>query len=193
MINSLLLALSSSIDSLGIGITYGIKNTKISRIGKIILFAMSLITTYISIFFGNLIQYIFPKVFTNFLGCLILICIGIYICFQALKKEKDSKNIFNSPISSDINHSKIIEPQEALILAIALSLDSFCIGICGAITDINLTLFPFLVSILQLIFLSLGSYLGIHIRNFCKLPQNVWSIISGILLIFIGFLKFITF
>lgn len=193
MINSLLLALSSSIDSLGIGITYGIKNTKISRIGKIILFAISLITTYISIFFGNLIQYIFPNVFTNFLGCLILICIGIYICFQALKKEKDSKNIFNSPISSDINHSKIIEPQESLILAIALSLDSFCIGICGAITDINLTLFPFLVSILQLIFLSLGSYLGIHIRNFCKLPQNVWSIISGILLIFIGFLKFITF
>ncbi len=193
MINSLLLALSSSIDSLGIGITYGIKNTKISRIGKIILFAISLITTYISIFFGNLIQYIFPKVFTNFLGCLILICIGIYICFQALKKEKDSKNIFNSPISSDLNNSKIIEPQEALFLAIALSLDSFCIGICGAITDINLTLFPFLVSILQLIFLSLGSYLGIHIRNFCKLPQNVWSIISGILLIFIGFLKFVAF
>lgn len=193
MINSLLLALSSSIDSLGIGITYGIKNTKISRIGKIILFAISLITTYISIFFGNLIQYIFPKVFTNFLGCLILICIGIYICFQALKKEKYSKNIFNSPISSDLNNSKIIEPQEALFLAIALSLDSFCIGICGAITDINLTLFPFLVSILQLIFLSLGSYLGIHIRNFCKLPQNVWSIISGILLIFIGFLKFVAF
>ena len=193
MINSLLLALSSSIDSLGIGITYGIKNTKISRIGKIILFAISLITTYISIFFGNLIQYIFPKVFTNFLGCLILICMGIYICFQALKKEKDSKNIFNNPISSDLNNSKIIEPQEALFLAIALSLDSFCIGICGAITDINLTLFPFLVSILQLIFLSLGSYLGIHIRNFCKLPQNVWSIISGILLIIIGVLKFITF
>lgn len=193
MVNSLLLAISSSIDSLGIGITYGIKNTKISKIGKIILFAISLITTYISILFGNIIQYILPKSFTNFLGCLILICMGIYICFQALKKEKDSQNIFNSPISSDINHSKIIEPQEALILAIALSLDSFCIGICGAITDINLNLFPFLVSILQLVFLSLGSYLGIYIRNFCKLPQNIWSIISGILLIFIGFLKFVAF
>ena len=193
MVNSLLLAISSSIDSLGIGITYGIKNTKISKIGKIILFAISLITTYISILFGNIIQYILPKSFTNFLGCLILICMGIYICFQALKKEKDSQNIFNSPISSDINHSKIIEPQEALILAIALSLDSFCIGICGAITDINLNLFPFLVSILQLVFLSLGSYLGIYIRNFWKLPQNVWSIISGILLIFIGFLKFVAF
>ena len=29
-INSLILAISSSIDSLGIGITYGIKNTKIT-------------------------------------------------------------------------------------------------------------------------------------------------------------------
>ena len=193
MINSLLLAISSSIDSLGIGITYGIKNTKISKIGKIILFTISLMTTYISIFFGNIIQYIFPKAFTNFIGCLILICMGIYICYQALKKEKDSQNIFNSPISSDLNRSKIIEPKEATFLAIALSLDSFCIGICGAITDINLTLFPFLVSILQLAFLSLGAYLGIYIRNFCKLPQNVWSVLSGILLIFIGFFKFIAF
>lgn len=193
MINSLFLAISSSIDSLGIGITYGIKNTKISKMGKILLFAISLIITYISIFLGNVIQYIFPKVFTNFLGCLILICMGIYICFQALKNEKDSKNIFNNPISSDLNNSKVIEPQESLFLAIALSLDSFCIGICGAITDINLILFPFWVSILQLFFLNLGSYLGTHIRKFCKLPKNVCSIISGILLIFIGSLKFITF
>ena len=118
---------------------------------------------------------------------------GIYICFQALKKEKDSQNIFNSPISSDLDHSQVIEPKEALFLAIALSLDSFCIGICGSMTDINLNLFPFLVSILQLFFLSMGSYLGIHIRNFCKLPQNIWSIVSGFLLIFIGFLKFIAF
>mgnify|MGYP000549291018 CR=1 FL=1 len=189
MVNSILLAISSSIDSLGIGVTYGIKNTKISKLSKIILFVISLITTYISIFFGNIIQYILP----NSLGCFILICMGIYICFQASKKEKDSQNVFNSPISSDLNHSKIIEPQEALILAIALSLDSFCIGISGSMADINLKLFPFLVSAFQLIFLSLGSYLGIHIRNFCKLPSNIWSIISGLLLIFIGFLRFIAF
>ena len=88
MVNSILLAISSSIDSLGIGVTYGIKNTKISKLSKIILFVISLITTYISIFFGNIIQYILPNSFTNFLGCFILICMGIYICFQASKKRK---------------------------------------------------------------------------------------------------------
>ena len=47
IINSLILAVSSSIDSLGIGITYGIKNTKISLIARFILFIISFI---ISIF-----------------------------------------------------------------------------------------------------------------------------------------------
>ena len=66
MVNSILLAISSSIDSLGIGVTYGIKNTKISKLSKIILFVISLITTYISIFFGNIIQYILPNSFGMF-------------------------------------------------------------------------------------------------------------------------------
>lgn len=38
LINSFILAISSSIDSLGIGITYGIRNTNISILGKIFLF-----------------------------------------------------------------------------------------------------------------------------------------------------------
>ena len=41
LINSIILAVSSSIDSLGIGITYGMKNTKISYLAKIVLFVIS--------------------------------------------------------------------------------------------------------------------------------------------------------
>ena len=112
---------------------------------------------------------------------------------QASKKKNDCQNIFNTPLSSDLDHSNIIDPQESLFLAIALSLDSFCIGVSGSMTDINLTLFPFLVSVLQLVFLSFGAYLGTHIRNFCKLPQNIWSFVSGLLLILFGILKLFAF
>ena len=190
MLNSILLAISSSIDSLGIGITYGIKNTKISLIGKKILFIISIAITYISIFLGNFIQNIFPSFLTKLIGNSILIFMGIYICLEALKKQDNNSNIFNNPISSDLDNSKTIDSKEAIFLAIALSLDSFCIGICGSIIDINLALFPFLVSIFQLFFLSIGTFIGIHINKFYKLPQNIWSIISGILLIIIGILKF---
>lgn len=189
MLNSILLALSSSIDSLGIGITYGIKNTKISFVGKIILFIISISTTCLSIFFGNIIQNIFPKNITKLIGSIILIFIGIYICFEALKKQDNNSNIFNNPISSDFDNSKIIDSNEALFLAIALSLDSLCIGIGGSISNINLRLFPLLVSTFQLFFLSTGTFLGTHINRFYRLPQNIWSIISGLLLIFIGAIK----
>ena len=115
---------------------------------------------------------------------------GIYICFEALKKKSRSSNVFNNPISSDLDNSNTIDSKESVILAIALSLDSFCIGICGSITDINLALFPFLVSIFQLIFLNFGTIIGIKINDFYKLQQNIWSIISGFLLITIGFFRF---
>ena len=190
MLNSILLAISSSIDSLGIGITYGIKNTKISLIGKIILFIISITITYLSIFLGNFIQSIFPSFLTKLIGSGILIFIGIYICFEALNQKSNSSNVFNNPISSDLDNSKIIDSKESIFLAIALSLDSFCIGICGSIININLVLFPFLINIFQLFFLSIGTFIGIHINRFYKLPQNIWSIVSGILLIFIGLFRF---
>lgn len=191
MLNSILLAISSSIDSLGIGITYGIKNTKILLIGKIILFIISITITYLSIYLGNFIQTIFPNFLTILIGNYILIFMGIYICFEALKSKNNFSNIFNDPISSDLDNSKIIDPKESLFLAIALSLDSFCIGIGGSITEINLNLFPILVSMFQLVFLSIGTHLGIHINKFYKFPQNICSIISGLLLISIGILKLV--
>lgn len=189
MLNSILLSFSSSIDSLGIGITYGIKNTKISLIGKIILFIISLITTYFSIFLGNFIQNIFPDFLTKLIGSFILIFMGIYICFEALKKQDINCNVFNNPISSDFDNSQVIDSKESLFLAIALSLDSLCIGIGGSVSNINLALFPLLVSIFQLFFLSFGTFLGTHINKFYRLPNNIWSLISGIMLIFIGIFK----
>ena len=59
LINSLILALSSSIESLGIGITYGIKNTKISYRGKIVLFLLSFSISILAVWFGDMIKNIF--------------------------------------------------------------------------------------------------------------------------------------
>lgn len=187
MLNSLILAIASSIDSLGIGISYGIKNTKISFIGKIILFIISISTTYISILFGDFIQSIFPNSIPKLIGSFILIFMGIYIYLEAIRIQKNSFNINTK--SSNLNNSKVIDLKQSLLLAFSLSLDSFGIGICGSIVDINLTFFPLLVSIFQSFFLSIGTFLGIHINNFCTLPKNIWSMISGGLLIMIGFVK----
>lgn len=124
------------------------------------------------------------------ISSLILVFIGIYIYRKSLKENSKDSNIFNNPISSDLDKSKTIDPKEAIFLAIALSLDSLCIGIGASISNIDLSLFPILVSTFQILFLSIGTYLGAHINKLCKLPQNIWGLISGALLFFIGILKF---
>ena len=78
ILNCIVLALSVSIDSFGIGITYGIKNTKITNLSKLILFIVSLIATIISINLGKIISKI--RLFN-------ISCNGIDICFSKFKQK----------------------------------------------------------------------------------------------------------
>ncbi len=216
MINYIILAISVSIDSLGIGITYGIRNTKLFLLSKFILFIISVLITSIAILIGKLICFILPNNFTNCIGIFILIFLGLWIIYQSFKNEennwsqdssktpppaicnkKKSYNfiikslgitiqIIRDPISSDLDGSKKIDWKEALYLGIALSLDSIGVGIGGSIVGLNSIIFPILVACFQLIFLSFGNFLGKKISSSINLPKNIWSIISGALLIIIG-------
>ena len=222
LLTTILLAISSSIDSLGIGITYGIKNTEISFKGKLVIFFISFIITLISLYFGSIIKTILPSYVSDYLGSFIFIIIGIFICFGALRNDKEIKSndienildttkmknnesvktysffikflgitvkIIKDATSSDLDNSKKIDSKEALFLSIVLSIDSICVGIGGGIIDLNNYIFPILIGVFQLFFLSLGTFLGKKIYKFTNLPNNIWSIISGILLIFLGILK----
>lgn len=208
----LFLAISSSIDSFGIGITYGIRNTKISNSAKLILFVISFIVSFFAVYFGDFLKDLLPDNIANYIGCCLLIFLGGFVCFQSFKK--DTKNpvcnevfsepkiyrffikflgitiqIIKDPISSDLDKSNLIDGKEALFLGVALSLDSFAIGISSGILGIHSIIFPLVVSVFQLLFISLGNLLGSTLNRFSKFPQSIWSIISGILLIVIGIIK----
>lgn len=181
-INCLLLAISVSIDSLGIGITYGIKNTYLSHRSKIILIVISLVITNIAIYFGEAIKYALAPNVCTFLGTAILICMGFYIIYSSISSPEKTY---------DFDNSKNIDEKEALVLGLALSLDAFCVGFGGSIAEVGFGLFPLLVAGFQILFLSLGTSVGKTINSLTKLPNNMWSVISGILLVGIGFSRLI--
>ena len=85
LLTTILLAISTSIDSLGIGITYGIKNTLISFKGKLVIFFVSFLITLISLYFGSIIRVILPWYISDYLGSFIFIIIVILIFISALK------------------------------------------------------------------------------------------------------------
>ena len=94
-IGLIILSITSSIDSFGIGITYGIKNTKISLISKFILFFISLIITSISLLFGNILNHIFSSSLSKIIGNIILIIIGVYMLINSNASTKNSDYDFN--------------------------------------------------------------------------------------------------
>ena len=177
--SSLLLAISSSIDSLGIGITYGFKKIQLKKWSKIILFCISILITFIAFVIGSIFKNFFSENFFKLIGTLILVIMGLIVIFKTDTEE----------YTFDLDNSNDIDYKEALILGIALSLDSLCIGISAISLGINMFIFAIIVAFLQFAFLSIGNFLGIHLSNINKVPQSIWTKISGILLILIGLLK----
>lgn len=135
----IMLALCVSIDALGTGITYGLKNTKISNCAKVILFIFSFIITSFSLLVGNTISGFLSNFLCNLLGGLILCIMGLWIIFQG-------------PEHSDLDNSNYIDTKESLFLAIALSLDSIGVYIGGSLIGITSIWFPIVVSLFQLVF-----------------------------------------
>lgn len=211
LLNCLLLAIPISLDCFGIGITYGIKNTYITPIAKIIIFSIFLIVTSIAVRIGTLIIKIFSLEFANITGVVLLVLMGIWMIYQlfrpkktTMKKSNTSKpqilklfikpfgltiQIIKSPSNSDLDHSNHIDAKEALYLGLAISIDAFCAGVgCSAI-GITSFYFPLFIAIFHILFLTLGLLMGKMLSSHTKIPDNIWSIISGILLIIIGILK----
>ena len=223
LLHVILLSISSSIDSFGIGITYGLRKLKIGILSKLILFIVSIITTYIAVLIGKKINCLLSPLITKLLGAFILIFIGIVIIFQLITPNSSKKTKINNytispnksmciekkvykffikflgitiqiikdPVYSDFDFSSNIDIKEAFYLGFSLSIDSFCIGIASSILGFSFIIFPILVAIFQLIFLSVGTLIGVQLSQNSKIPSNIWNFISAILLIILGITRLI--
>lgn len=180
LLNCILLALSVSIDSLGIGISYGIKHTKISKTSNFTLFSISFIVTSLSIIIGNTISSILSEKFSVLLGSAFLMLLGFYGIY---------KNISNKTTNYDFNHSNEIDSKEAIFLGLALSIDSFCVGLGSGIIGLNDILLPFLVSIFQLFFINCSANIANLLLSKFNISDNILSYISSFSLILLGILK----
>lgn len=178
--NCILLALSVSIDSLGMGITYGLKKTKITTISNIILFAISFCITCGSIFLGHYISTLFSPTISTILGSSFLIILGVYNIYKTINKPL---------IDYDIDHSNNIDAKEAIFLGLALSIDSACVGIGSGIIGINDIVLPFFVASFQLAFLNCGNLVANSIAKYVNVSEYALSIFSSFILILVGIFR----
>lgn len=122
ILKCILLALSASIDALGLGITYGIKNTKMSKTSNLIIFAIVFCASGISVLIGHYISLLFSPTFSVSLGASLLMILGIYNIYKAT-------NNINANTNFDLDNSNFIDNKEAIMLGLAVAIDASCVSL----------------------------------------------------------------
>ncbi len=206
----ILLAVSLSMDSFGIGISYGIRDIKISIRAKIIMCFISIVFTSISMLLGNILTNVMPGNLSKFIGAGMLILFGLFIIFESFYKKSKVKNdddkpkgllkkffkslgisvkIIRNPICGDIDKSSDIDCREAIYLGVALSIDAFGAGIGYAVSGFNSMFIPVVTAAFQYVFLSCGWFFGKRLRIFNNVDSQIFVVISGALLIVLSVVR----
>ncbi|MDP4086888.1 MAG: sporulation membrane protein YtaF [Bacillota bacterium] len=203
-------ATSSSIDNLGVGISYGVRNIKIRVSANLIISIICFLMSEVGINFGVWISRVFPGVFPFLIGALLLIIIGIRIILLAIpRKNKSSQllveqegpnqrieDIFRNPEVADIDQSGIISMGEAVILGVALSINALTNGLGAGLIGFS----PFTISFTAAIGSFICVWSGIKLGN--KLAKvrigsftlgQFGTIISGVIIVLIAIKLFFSF
>lgn len=180
ILKCILLALSASIDALSLGVTYGIKKTKMSRIGNIIIFLTLLISTSIAVLVGHYISIIFSPTFSIWIGSSLLILLGIYTIYKA--KDNVSTNF-------DTDNSNYIDEKEAFMLGLAVAVDASCVSLSSGMIGLGSFILPILMAVFHTFFVNCGNFVATTIVKKFKLSNKLLSIFAGIILIFIGIFR----
>lgn len=218
-VSLLVLAFAVSLDSFGVGITYGMRKVMIPIRSILIIAFCSGAMIIIAMGIGQGINYFLSPRFAEMIGGGILILIGAWALYnisrtqesqQPVKKreeiivEKQDKKrvwtleikkfgiviqVLRTPMVADIDQSGTISGIEAFVLGIALALDAFGAGIGAALIGYSPWFTAALIATMSSLFVFLGMKFG---RIFSDASwMNKASYLPGLILISFGVIKMI--
>lgn len=200
----LALAFAVSLDSFGVGLTYGLRKIKIPWKSLLFIACCSATSIVIAMGFGTYIQrYLSPEVAAS-IGGAILILIGAWALYQVIRPAKSHKpkeqklrsfsfeikmfgiviRILRQPMAADIDNSGTITGKEAFLLGIALSLDAFGAGIGAALIGFSPLWLAGCVAIMSALFVTLGMKSGFRFADSAWMSK--FSFVPGLMLILLG-------
>lgn len=204
MLSALLLVLAVCIDAFATSVSYGMGKIKIPFFSALIISLIGTSFLAVSIFFAKILSNFINPQTCVILSVILLIFLGITNLFQNslktfLKKHKGQKNvsfslfdisfvieIFLDETKADFDNSKTLSPKEAIVLAIALSLDSLASGFSAGLLVKHFWEPVVLSLIIGILAVISGSLIGQRISR--KTDVNL-SWISGVVLICLAVIK----
>ncbi len=195
--------LSSSIDNLGVGISYGIRSIRVGLLSNLLISVICFLFSITGIVFGHWLSESLPGIMPVVIGALLLFIIGVRIILLAVpRKKKLAANaaetsrsaksvtgILQNPELADFDKSGEIGLGEAVFLGIALSANALTNGLGAGLLGLS----PLLISLLAAIGSFITVWAGVaagqkvaHVRIGSFTLGQFGTIISGVLLLVIA-------
>jgi len=184
-----------SIDGFGVGVTYGMRQIRLTLPALLIIMLASGTIVSLSMTIGHLIRTVISPDITSLFGSSILILLGLIVLTINLKTKFNWKllnkkpferftSILSNPHKADKDKSGVISAGEAVILGIALAMDAFGAGFAAAILGHSVFITAISVGLMSAIFLYSGSKLGLLLAQ--SKTMEKFTLLPPILLIGIG-------
>ncbi|CRK84032.1 sporulation membrane protein YtaF [Neobacillus massiliamazoniensis] len=201
-------AFSSSIDNLGVGISYGIRKIQIRLGPNILISVICFLMSFGGITFGLWLSKILPGMLPMIFGAVLLFVIGLRIILLATprkkgtstvvnkeqgKQSKSIKGILSNPEVADVDKSGEIGWGEAVILGIALSANALTNGLGAGLLGLSPVAISLTAALGSFISVWAGVKLGsrladVRIGSFTV--GQFGTILSGVIILVIAFAAF---
>ncbi|QTN00045.1 sporulation membrane protein YtaF [Sediminibacillus dalangtanensis] len=199
-----LLAFAVSLDSFMVGFTYGLRKMAIRPRTILLIAIITAVVFYISMLIGSVIASFLDPSVAEMIGGTVLILIGIWVVYQFFRTDNTQPEqpivlkfeikslgivieILKKPMAADFDKSGNITGIEALLLGLALSVDSFGAGIGAAMLGFPPLLAACGIGATTGIFLTGGLKSG-YLFSYWRWLQQL-TFLPGLILIVIGIIK----
>lgn len=206
----LLLAAALSIDALNIGIICGCENIRMAWTSRLLMAAVTMVTTAAAVAVGYGLQGLLPEMVSQIIGAVMLSALGLYMTIGAVRKLLTRQNpsavlphagkekgllretaaIISEPACCDADASHCIEGREAAAIGFALSGDSVACGLSvGVGAGLSVLMIPLLCGVFQMLFLWCGGFLAGRLRRMRHFRHEWLGAGAGILLIIMAVVR----
>ena len=200
----LMTALALSLDGFTAGCAFGMRGVRFERAAKLTVALLSCLLAAVSIALGGLLGGLLPAGGGRYIGGAVLVLLGLWSLGKAAAPQKDTPPappkppksrrfhllgvtilVIREPAEGDLDCSGVIDPKEAFLLGLSLSVDMLGAGTGIAMGGGQSLLLPLLAGAMQTLCLTAGEAAGRHARRL-PLPSWVFGALCGALLTGLG-------
>ena len=138
ILSVILFAVSSNLDNLAVGLSYGLKRVHIPLFPSLLMGLITFMGTMLSMMFGQKLLPFLPDGFARLLGSIIILVMGGYGMISFLVKSYRSRGCqADKDFSDTILPPRMLPVREAFALGMALAVNNIGLGIGASMSGLG--------------------------------------------------------